>query len=389
MAFLETLHSSVESMTTEQSPDLKATPLKTLHQEMGARMVPFAGYDMPVQYPGGIMAEHLHTRAQAGLFDVSHMGQVVISGVGVAAALEKLVPVDLEQLAINRQTYALFTNEQGGILDDLMIARWAEDRFFLVVNAACKEQDLAYLEDALSGFEIDYLEDRALLALQGPAAADVMAKLAPEVCELVFMSGCRANLAGADCFVTRSGYTGEDGFEISVPADAAEALARMLLSFDQVQPVGLGARDSLRLEAGLCLYGHDLDTTTTPVQAGLLWSISKSRRADGQKAGGFPGAEVIFNEIQQGATRRRVGLQIDGRAPVREGAVLIDEAGQQVGVVTSGGFGPTLEAPLAMGYVSSDFAAAGTPLRALVRDKPRPVSVTKMPFVPQRYYRGQ
>ena len=376
-------------MTTEQSLDLKATPLKTLHQELGARMVPFAGYDMPVQYPGGIMAEHLHTRAQAGLFDVSHMGQVVISGVGVAAALEKLVPVDLEQLAINRQTYALFTNEQGGILDDLMIARWAEDRFFLVVNAACKEQDLAYLEDALSGFEIDYLEDRALLALQGPAAADVMAKLAPEVCELVFMSGCRANLAGADCFVTRSGYTGEDGFEISVPADAAEALARMLLSFDQVQPVGLGARDSLRLEAGLCLYGHDLDTTTTPVQAGLLWSISKSRRADGQKAGGFPGAEVIFNEIQQGATRRRVGLQIDGRAPVREGAVLIDEAGQQVGVVTSGGFGPTLEAPLAMGYVSSAFAAAGTQLRALVRDKPRPVSVTKMPFVPQRYYRGQ
>ena len=376
-------------MTTEQSPDLKATPLKTLHQELGARMVPFAGYDMPVQYPGGIMAEHLHTRAQAGLFDVSHMGQVVISGVGVAAALEKLVPVDLEQLAINRQTYALFTNEQGGILDDLMIARWAEDRFFLVVNAACKEQDLAYLEDALSGFEIDYLEDRALLALQGPAAADVMAKLAPEVCELVFMSGCRANLAGADCFVTRSGYTGEDGFEISVPADAAEALARMLLSFDQVQPVGLGARDSLRLEAGLCLYGHDLDTTTTPVQAGLLWSISKTRRADGQKAGGFPGAEVIFNEIQQGATRRRVGLQIDGRAPVREGAVLIDEAGQQVGVVTSGGFGPTLEAPLAMGYVSSAFAAAGTQLRALVRDKPRPVSVTKMPFVPQRYYRGQ
>jgi glycine cleavage system T protein (aminomethyltransferase) len=376
-------------MTTEQSPDLKATPLKTLHQELGARMVPFAGYDMPVQYPGGIMAEHLHTRAQAGLFDVSHMGQVVISGVGVAAALEKLVPVDLEQLAINRQTYALFTNEQGGILDDLMIARWAEDRFFLVVNAACKEQDLAYLEDALSGFEIDYLEDRALLALQGPTAADVMAKLAPELCELVFMSGCRATLAGADCFVTRSGYTGEDGFEISVPADAADALARTLLSFDQVQPIGLGARDSLRLEAGLCLYGHDLDTTTTPVQAGLLWSISKSRRPDGQKAGGFPGAEVIFNEIQQGASRRRVGLQIDGRAPVREGAVLVDEAGEQVGVVTSGGFGPTLEAPLAMGYVSSDFAAAGTPLRALVRDKPRPVRVTKMPFVPQRYYRGQ
>lgn len=376
-------------MTTEQSPDLKATPLKTLHQELGGRIVPFAGYDMPVQYPAGIMAEHLHTRAQAGLFDVSHMGQVVISGVGVAAALEKLVPVDLEQLAINRQTYALFTNEQGGILDDLMIARWAEDRFFLVVNAACKEQDLAYLEDALSGFEIDYLEDRALLALQGPTAIDVMAKLAPELCELVFMSGCRANLAGADCFVTRSGYTGEDGFEISVPADAADALARTLLSFDQVQPIGLGARDSLRLEAGLCLYGHDLDTTTTPVQAGLLWSISKSRRPDGQKAGGFPGAGVIFNEIQQGAIRRRVGLQIDGRAPVREGTVLVDEAGEQVGVVTSGGFGPTLEAPLAMGYVSSAFAAAGTRLYAVVRDKPRPVSVTKMPFVPQRYYRGK
>ncbi|WP_438952112.1 glycine cleavage system aminomethyltransferase GcvT [Porticoccus sp.] len=376
-------------MTTEQNAALKATPLKALHLELGARMVPFAGYDMPVQYPAGIMAEHLHTRASAGLFDVSHMGQVVIGGDGAVAALERLVPVELEHLPINRQTYALFTNAQGGILDDLMISRWAQDRFFLVVNAACKEQDLGHLVNALPGFAIDYLEDRGLLALQGPAAADVMAQLAPEVCKLVFMSGCRVSLAGADCFVTRSGYTGEDGFEISVPADATDALARTLLSFDQVKPVGLGARDSLRLEAGLCLYGHDLDTTTTPVQAGLLWSISKSRRPDGEKAGGFPGAEVIFKEIQQGVTRRRVGLQIEGRAPVREGTVLIDDGGQQVGVVTSGGFGPTLEAPLAMGYVSSAYAAAGTQLHALVRDKPRPVSVIKMPFVPQRYYRGQ
>jgi aminomethyltransferase len=375
-------------MTTDTTTDLKATPLKTLHLELGARMVPFAGYDMPVQYPDGIKTEHLHTRAHAGLFDVSHMGQVVITGEGVAAALEKLVPVELETLGINKQTYALFTNEQGGVLDDLMIVRWAEDCFFLVVNAACKEQDIEYLRNSLPGFDIEYLEGRGLLALQGPAAVDVMAQLAPDVRELVFMTGSRVILEGSDCYITRSGYTGEDGFEISVPAGSAEALARKLVSFEQVNAIGLGARDSLRLEAGLCLYGHDLDTETTPIQASLLWSISKSRRADGAKAGGFPGAEIIFNEQANGASRKRVGLKVEGRAPVREGAELVNAQGEQVGVVTSGGFGPSLEAPLAMGYVAKDYVTVGTQLNAMVRGKPRPVTVEKMPFVPQRYYRG-
>ena len=375
-------------MSTENTADLKATPLKDLHLELGARMVPFAGYEMPVQYPEGIKTEHLLTREQAGLFDVSHMGQVVIKGEGIAKALEALVPVELEKLGINKQTYALFTNEQGGILDDLMIVRWAEDCFFLVVNAACKEQDLEHLRSHLPGFDIDYLEGRGLLALQGPAAVSVMAQLAPEVRELVFMTGARATLAGIDCYITRSGYTGEDGFEISVPAGSAEFLARKLLSFDQVHAVGLGARDSLRLEAGLCLYGHDLDTETTPIQASLLWSISKSRRADGEKAGGFPGADIIFAEQANGALRKRVGLKIEGRAPVREGAELVNAEGVQVGVVTSGGFGPSLEAPLAMGYVAKDYAALGTQLNAMVRGKARPVTVEKMPFVPQRYYRG-
>jgi aminomethyltransferase len=316
------------------------------------------------------------------------MGQVVVRGVGVAAALEAMVPVEVESLPINRQTYALFTNDEGGILDDLMIARWSEDTFFLVVNAACKEQDLAHLRKHLAGFEVDYLDGRGLLALQGPAAADVMAQVAPAACELIFMNGCHVTIDGTDCFITRSGYTGEDGFEISVPAEAADALARKLLSFEQVAPIGLGARDSLRLEAGLCLYGHDLDVTTTPIQASLLWSISKSRRADGEKAGGFPGSDVIFREIAEGAARKRVGLQIDGRAPVREGAELVDENGKQVGMVTSGGFGPTLGAPLAMGYVESAYAAVGTTLNALVRGKARAVTVTKMPFVPHRYFRG-
>tara|TARA_R110002096_G_scaffold237800_11_gene428940 strand:- start:17112 stop:18167 length:1056 start_codon:yes stop_codon:yes gene_type:complete len=351
-------------------------------------MVPFAGYDMPVQYPAGIKTEHLHTREHAGLFDVSHMGQVVITGEGIAKALEALVPVELETLGINKQTYALFTNDRGGILDDLMIVRWAEDCFFLVVNAACKEQDLEHLRNNLPGFDIEYLERQGLLALQGPAALEVMAKLAPEARELVFMTGARATLAGVDCYITRSGYTGEDGFEISVPAESAELLARKLLSFDRVKAIGLGARDSLRLEAGLCLYGHDLDTETTPIQASLLWSISQSRRAGGNKAGGFPGADIIFNEQANGAVRKRVGLKVEGRAPVREGAEIVNAEGVQIGVVTSGGFGPSLDAPLAMGYVAAEYAAVGTQLSAMVRGKARPVTVEKMPFIPQRYYRG-
>ena len=376
------------SAALKDSTDLKATPLKDLHLELEAKMVPFAGYDMPVQYPMGIKTEHLHTREHAGLFDVSHMGQVIITGEGVAKALEALVPVELESLGINKQTYALFTNDQGGILDDLMIVRWAENCFFLVVNAACKEQDLEHLRKHLPDFDIEYLDGRGLLALQGPAAVEVMAQLAPEARELVFMSGARATLAGVDCYITRSGYTGEDGYEISVPAESAELLARKLLSFDRVKAIGLGARDSLRLEAGLCLYGHDLDTETTPIQASLLWSISKSRRVDGEKAGGFPGADIIFNEQANGAARKRVGLNIEGRAPVREGAELVNAEGVQVGMVTSGGFGPSLEAPLAMGYVAAKYATVGTELNAIVRGKERPVTVVKMPFVPQRYYRG-
>ena len=371
------------------SATLKQTPLYSLHTELGAKLVPFAGYEMPVQYPAGIMQEHLHTRAQAGLFDVSHMGQVVISGPGVAEALETLVPVELASLPVNKQTYAVFTNDQGGIQDDLMICRWAEDRFFLVVNAACKEQDIAYLHANLPGLELEYLGDnRGLLALQGPAAKDVMAELAPAACELVFMEGSRVELEGADCYITRSGYTGEDGFEISIPAESTEAVARKLLSFEQVEPVGLGARDSLRLEAGLCLYGHDLDTSTTPIEASLLWSISKPRRADGNKAGGFPGAEIIFKQIANGVSRKRVGLAVEGKAPVREGAELVDADGNQVGAVTSGGFGPSAGCPVAMGYVSSEYSAVDTRLNALVRGKPRPVAVAKMPFVEQRYYRG-
>lgn len=375
-------------MAAEQE-NLQYTPLYDLHVELGGKMVPFAGYKMPVQYPAGIIKEHLHTREQAGLFDVSHMGQMLISGEGVAEALEKLIPIDVAALGDNQQSYAVLTNDQGGILDDLIVTRWDEKRFFLVVNAACKEQDTAHLRANLGdGIELQPLEDRALIALQGPSAVDVLAELAPEVKELIFMNGCHVQILGADCYVTRSGYTGEDGFEISMPADKAETITRELLSFDQVEPVGLGARDSLRLEAGLCLYGHDMDANTTPVEASLIWAISKSRRLGGEKEGGFPGAEVVLAQIASGANRKRVGLAVEGRAPVREGAIIQDLEGNEVGVVTSGGFGANIEAPVAMGFVSMQQAAIGTQLQAIVRGKPRPVTVAKTPFVPQRYYRG-
>lgn len=375
-------------MTAEAATDLKRTAFYDLHIEAQARMVPFAGYAMPVQYPAGIMKEHLHARDQAGLFDVSHMGQIIVSGEGVAAALEKIVPIELEALAINQQSYALFTNPEGGIEDDLIITRWSEDQFFLVVNAACKQQDLAYLQKHLAGFDVEYLEDQCLLALQGPAARDVMQILAPATTALFFMNGCHAAIEGVDCFVTRSGYTGEDGFEISFPAQSAELIARRLLACKQVEWVGLGARDSLRLEAGLCLYGHDMNAGTSPVAASLLWSISKSRRSDGTKAGGFPGAEIIFQQQQQGVPRRRVGFRGEGRAPVREGAEIVDAQGNTVGEITSGGYGPSIEAVVAMGYVNSDLAAMGTQLNAMVRGKPRPIVVSKMPFVAQRYHRA-
>ncbi|UVL25350.1 glycine cleavage system aminomethyltransferase GcvT [Pseudomonas donghuensis] len=374
-------------MSTET---LLKTPLHALHLELGARMVPFAGYDMPVQYPLGVMKEHLHSREQAGLFDVSHMGQIRLSGAGAAKALESLVPVDIIDLPVGMQRYAMFTNEHGGILDDLMVANLGNNELFLVVNAACKEQDLAHLRKHIGDqCQIQPLfEERALLALQGPAAVKVLERLAPEVAKMTFMQFQPVQLLGSDCFVSRSGYTGEDGFEISVPAENAEALARRLLAEAEVAAIGLGARDSLRLEAGLCLYGHDMNSQTTPIEASLLWAISKVRRVDGERAGGFPGAEAIFAQQQSGVARKRVGLLPQERTPVREGAEIVDEAGTVIGSVCSGGFGPSLNAPVAMGYLDAAHIALETPLWAIVRGKRVAMKVSKMPFVAQRYYRG-
>lgn len=365
------------------------TPLHDLHLELGGKMVPFAGYDMPIQFQEGIIKEHQHTRCHAGLFDVSHMGQVIVSGMNVTRALERLVPVDLENLSTNSQTYALLTNPEGGIKDDLIITRFAEDEFFLVVNAACKKQDIAHLHEYLpSDITIEELTNRALLALQGPTAVNVMTDLAPQTAELVFMTSCVATIAGVDCYVSRSGYTGEDGFEISIPNEQADTIARLLLSYDEVKPIGLGARDSLRLEAGLCLYGHDMDETTSPVEATLLFSIARSRRPEGAKAGGFIGEENVFAHIRNGVGRKRRGLLIEGRVPIREGAKLVTRGGDTAGVVTSGSYGPTLKSPIALGYISAKWAGYGTELFAQVRGKNIAVTVTKIPFVPQRYVRG-
>ncbi|WP_119154716.1 glycine cleavage system aminomethyltransferase GcvT [Caldimonas tepidiphila] len=366
---------------------LLTTPLHALHLELGARMVPFGGYDMPVQYREGILAEHRHTRTAAGLFDVSHMGQLRLVGDEAAAALETLVPMDVIGLPVLKQRYALFTNEQGGILDDLMICRRPDD-LFVVVNAACKAQDTAYLQEKIGArCRVEPLPERALLALQGPQAVTALARLAPSVSDLKFMTGAFVTLDGADCFVTRSGYTGEDGFEISVPADRAEALARALLAQPEVKPIGLGARDTLRLEAGLCLYGHDIDTATTPVEAGLTWAIQKVRRPGGERAGGYSGAEIIGRQLTEGAARKRVGLVGRERTPVREGATIVAADGRELGRVTSGSLGPTVGQPVAMAYVPTEHAAPGTELFALVRDKRVPMTVTGMPFAPQRYVR--
>ena len=364
------------------------TPLDALHRELGARMVPFAGYEMPVQYPEGILAEHTHTREAAGLFDVSHMGQVRISGPGIVAALEALLPVDLEGLEQNSQVYALLTNDQGGVRDDLIVTRWGEEDFFLVINAACKEQDIAYLEERLPGFSIELMDGRGLLALQGPQARDVIAELAPEAAQLTFMNGMAVSLDGHDCYITCSGYTGEDGFELSAPGEYAEALARRLLADERVRPIGLGARDSLRLEAGLCLYGHELSTEITPVEAVLMWSISRARRADGARPGGFPGAEAIFAQAAEGPSRRRVGLKVDGKRPVREGQPVLDSEGRVIGEVSSACFGATVGAPIAMAMIDAAYREPGTELAVDVRGKPLPVTVCKTPFVAQRYYRG-
>ncbi|MCG6228907.1 glycine cleavage system aminomethyltransferase GcvT [Vibrio furnissii] len=377
-------------MTQEHATqELLITPLHALHVEVGAKMVPFAGYDMPVQYALGVKKEHLHTREAAGLFDVSHMGQLRLHGEGAAAALETLVPVDVVDLAEGKQRYAFFTNEQGGILDDLMVANLG-DHLFVVVNAACKDQDINHLQAHLpSGVELEIIDDRALLALQGPKAADVLARLQPAVADMLFMDIQQVQIDGIDCIVSRSGYTGEDGYEISVPADQAEALARTLTAFEEVEWIGLGARDSLRLECGLCLYGHDLDETTTPVEASLLWAIQPVRRMGGAREGGFPGADIILSQIAtKDVSRKRVGLVGQTKAPVREGTELFDADGAKIGLVTSGTAGPTAGIPVSMAYVRADLAAIGTEVFAEVRGKMLPMLVEKMPFVPQRYYRG-
>ncbi|WP_167404877.1 glycine cleavage system aminomethyltransferase GcvT [Vibrio penaeicida] len=369
--------------------ELLKTPLHALHVEVGAKMVPFAGYDMPVQYPLGVKKEHLHTRDAAGLFDVSHMGQLKLHGPDAAKALEALVPVDIVDLPVGSQRYAFFTNEEGGIMDDLMVANFG-DHLFVVVNAACKEQDIAHLRANLpESVELELIEDRALLALQGPKAAEVLARIAPEVSEMVFMDARSIEILGEPCLVSRSGYTGEDGYEISVSAGKAQELARALTEFAEVEWIGLGARDSLRLECGLCLYGHDLDTTTTPVEASLLWGIQKVRRTDGERAGGFPGADVILEQIAtKNVSRKRIGLIGQTKAPVREGAKLFDADDNEIGIVTSGTAGPTAGKPVSMGYVKTEFAAIGTEVFAEVRGKKLAMTVEKMPFVPQRYYRG-
>ncbi len=364
------------------------TPLYDLHEELGGKLVPFAGYLLPVQYPGGIIKEHNQTRAEASLFDVSHMGQVRLHGAEAAAALESLVPVDVIGLEPGQQRYALLTNERGGIDDDLMVTN-AGDHLMVIVNAACKVRDVEHMKRHLAGrCDVEVLEDRALLAVQGPKAGEVLTRLAPETAAMVFMTAGPINVAGIECFAARAGYTGEDGFELSVAAAQAEELARLLLEQPEVEAAGLGARDSLRLEAGLCLHGNDIDSTTTPVEASLLWALSKVRRADGARAGGYIGDKVVLEQIANGVERKRVGLLPLGRAPVREGAELVDGDGQTVGRVTSGCFGPTLKAPVAMGYVRFGLHKSGTELKAIVRGKPQPVKIAKMPFVEQRYYRG-
>ena len=368
-------------MTNETEP--ARTPLDAMHRRLGARMVEFAGYAMPLNYPAGILAEHLHCRREASLFDVSHMGQASLAGEGAAAALERLVPGDILGLRPGRQRYTLLTDERGGILDDLMVAR-LDRRLFLIVNASRKEFDFAHIAAALpAGVNLAPHRDRALIALQGPAAAVVLARVAPDAARLPFLGVAEMECAGTAAVIARSGYTGEDGFEISVAAEAAERLATALLDQPEVRPGGLGARDSLRLEAGLCLYGADIDTTTTPIEAGLGWTIGKRRRM----AWDFPGGVVIRAQQDEGPERLRVGIRPDGRAPARAGTVLVDAAGAEIGRVTSGSFSPTLNAPLAMGYVRRKFAEDGTRLTALVRGKALPAVVSPMPFVPHRYVR--
>ena len=373
--------------------DLKRTVLYDLHIALGGKMVPFAGYEMPVQYPMGVLKEHLHTRAQAGLFDVSHMGQVILrpksgDAADAARAFEALMPVDVLGLAEGRQRYGLFTNEAGGILDDLMFANRG-DHLFVVVNAACKDQDIAHMRAHLSdACVVEEITDRALVALQGPAAEAALARLVPGAAEMTFMQVAILDWQGVDLWISRSGYTGEDGYEISVPDAQARAFCEALLAMEEVAPIGLGARDSLRLEAGMCLYGHDIDTTTSPVEGNLGWAIQKARRAGGSREGGFPGAARILRELAEGPARRRVGLKPEGRAPMREGTQVFAaaESGAPIGAITSGGFGPSIEGPMAMAYLPATLAEGAT-VYGDVRGKRLPATIVPMPFLPNRFKR--
>jgi len=382
----------MESRLSAATPEdqLLKTPLHALHVELGARMVPFAGYSMPVQYPQGLMGEHKHTREAAGLFDVSHMGQLRLAGQDAAAAFESLMPVDVIGLAEDKQRYGLLLTDDGTIIDDLMFVNRG-DHIFAIVNGACKAGDIAHIQGRIgSRCEIIPMPERGLLALQGPKAVDALKRVVPGVEKLVFMTGGAFEWNGAELYITRSGYTGEDGFEISVHESKAEAFARALLAQPEVKPIGLGARNSLRLEAGLCLYGNDIDTTTTPVEAQLNWAMQKVRRKGGDRAGGFPGADKVLGQLDGSAAvqRKRVGLVALERVPVRDHTELQDESGRRIGEVTSGLLGPTIDKPVAMGYVDASCAAVGTRVNAMVRGKPVPMEVAPMPFVPNRYYRG-
>ena len=366
------------------------TPLNALHLELGARMVPFAGYSMPVQYPMGLMAEHHHTRTEAGLFDVSHMGQLRLVGPDAAAAFESLMPIDVIDLPVGKQRYGLLLTDEGTIIDDLMFVNRGTD-IFVIVNGACKVNDIAHIQARIgSRCQVIPMPERALLALQGPKAVDALSRMVPGVEKLVFMTGASFDWQGADLFITRSGYTGEDGFEISVGNDQVDAFARALLAQAEVKPIGLGARNSLRLEAGLCLYGNDIDTTTTPIEADLNWAIQKVRRTGGARAGGFPGASIVLGQLDgtHPLTRKRVGLIAQERVPVREHVELQSLQGVKIGEVSSGLLGPTANVPVAMGYVDAGNAAMGTVVNAMVRGKAVPMTVSAMPFVPNRYYRG-
>ena len=390
MISIMVLHCPWRNHLSADTTALLNTPLNSLHLELGARMVPFAGYSMPVQYPTGLMAEHSHTRSEAGLFDVSHMGQLRLVGTDAASAFESLMPVDVIDLPAGKQRYGLLLTDEGNIIDDLMFVNRGTD-IFVIVNGACKVNDIAHIQGRIGAkCQVIPMPERALLALQGPKAVDALSRMVPGVEKLVFMTGASFDWQGADLFITRSGYTGEDGFEISVHNDHVDAFARALLAQAEVRPIGLGARNSLRLEAGLCLYGNDIDTSTTPIEAGLNWAIQKVRRTGGARAGGFPGADIVLGQLDgsRSLTRKRVGLIAQERVPVREHVELQNTQGVKIGEVSSGLLGPSANVPVAMGYVDVESASLGTVVNAMVRGKAVPMTVSAMPFVPNRYYRG-